>query len=171
VKRLLRVEYFDDETPIKVYTVRFLDDNGPDEETETNKFLLTYSDSHKDEIDIFLSLLNIMQTQGVKENFLRNERNEDCRYLFALLNQDEEGNKYTGSLRLFCLYYGDNKLILGNGSFKTTAKFQQDENLKLIAKDLQELDKVIRSKLDTGEIWWEGSDLKTNNNLNFEIEV
>jgi len=171
VKRLIKVEYFDDESPIKIYTIIFIDDSVEDELTETNKFLSNYYLSNKEEIDIFLTLLEIIQNRGARENYFRNERNSDCRYLFALIEEDQSGKPYKGNLRLFCLYYGENKLILGNGSIKTSDRFQDDENLNLIAKDLQLLNNEIKRRLDTGDIWWENSELKTKNNLIFEIDV
>lgn len=171
MKRLIKVEYFDNETPIKIYTIRFLNSDGSNEElSETNKFLSNYYEKNKEEIDLFLSILDIMQNKGVRENYLRNERNKDCSFLFALLYEDEEGKNYKGGLRLYCLYYGDNKLILGNGSMKVTKKLQDDENLVLIAKDLQELNKEIERKIEQGEVWWEESELKSKNGLIFEIE-
>lgn len=170
MKQLIKIEVFDDSVPVKLYTIRLLNEDGTeiDTETETNKFLTIYAQSNPKDINLFIKLLEIIQNEGMQPHFLRDERNNECNHLWAFF---KDFKNYTPKLRLYCLYYDSNRLILGNGAIKTSGKYQDDQNIKLIAEDLIKLDKVMKDKFKTGELWWSGDELISKSDLIFEIEI
>ena len=168
MNRLLQLETFLTGKKLTIYTIRFLDKNGiPDTLTETEKFF----DEIKD-YQMFKALLkNIIDISGARKKFFREESNADCNFLRALTREDNSGKKYRGECRLFCLWYGEDKLIFGNGGIKRTRTFNEDPKLNKIAKALQRLDPLLFELEKDGELNWNGSVLEFDNKHIFEIDI
>lgn len=173
MKRKIQIEKFLTGTKSTLYSIRFIGANDiPDKLNETQKFFGKLKSSNPEEYQIFKALLkNILTISGAREKFFRYEGNSDCEFLKALIKYDIKGNKYKGHLRLFCLYYNKDRVILGNGDFKPTATFNEDPNLNKIAKVLQKLDKALDEKEKAEEIFWVEQELKSSNDLIFEIDI
>jgi len=153
------------------YTIRLLDKTEKEELfNETEKFFIKFEDSFPDDINVFRALFNKMQNElGARKSFFRNEDNIGCNFLKALINFTEEGKKYKDELRLYCLYYNLDRIIFGNGGIKDKRTFNEIPELVKITSVLQKLDKVLEQKEKDEEIWWDGSELKSNTKLIFEI--
>ena len=74
----------------------------------------------------------------------------------------------TGKLRLYCICYNENLLILGNGGKKTTRSYQEDPILNQYVEDMLKINKELWWKIEKGEIHFEGIELAGN--LSFYIE-
>lgn len=158
---------------IIVYSIREIYEDGTfDSQNETQKFFSSIKSSYIADYNVFKAVLkNILNKSGAQKKFFRDETNADCLYLYALINNDDENRHYSGELRLFCLNFGNDKLILGNGGIKKTRTFNEDPKLNTIARILQKLCLEIIEKEKNGDIWWENGELKSLTNLNFQIEL
>lgn len=135
-------------------------------------FLKKIENDFEDDYQVFKALLkNVIDISGAKEKFFRNEDNSECNFLKALINYDIDDKKYKGGLRLYCLYYNRDRVILGNGDIKKTRTFNEDNNLKKITKVLQSLDKAMHEREMDGELSWDGMKLYSNKPLIFEIDI
>lgn len=172
MKRSVLIEPFDENRNFTIYMIRFYNEDGTIEElSEIDKFLDKYKDSNSDEIDKFIALLDVIQNEGLGKINLRDERNKECENLFALIDEDAEGIKYQGNLRLYCLKFNDKRLILGGGSLKMSGTYQQDPNISIIAEELIKINIEIKKKLNNHEFWWAGNKLISRNELKIEIET
>ena len=173
MNRLLQLETFLTGKKLTIYTIRFLDKNGiPDTLTETEKFFDEIKDSHPEDYQMFKALLkNIIDKSGARKKFFREESNADCNFLRALTREDDSGKKYRGECRLFCLWYGEDKLIFGNGGIKRTRTFNEDSKLNKIAKALQKLDPLLFEMEKEGKLNWNGSLLEFDSKHIFEIDL
>lgn len=171
MKRTIQIEKFLTGEKANLYSIRFNDSKRvADTLNETQKFFNKIKDTYPEDYQIFKAILkNILTISGAKEKFFRNEDNSECNFLKALIKYDIKGKKYNGKLRLFCLYYNSDRVILGNGGYKSTRTFNEDNILDKSAKVLQKLDKVLEEKERDGEIKWEANELKSNENLFFDI--
>lgn len=173
MKQIIQIEKFLKGEKANLYTIRFIDSNGiADTSTETEKFFDKIENTNPKDYQIFKAIFkNIINISGAKLKFFRNEDNSDCNFLKALMNKDDKGNKYKGNLRLFCLYYDSDRVIIGNGDNKTTRTFNEDEFLSKAAKILQKLDKVLEEKEKDGEVTWKGNELTSDKKLIFKIDI
>lgn len=168
-----KIEEFLQGEKLTVYSIREIFDNNVfDSNNETEKFFFNIKSSHPDDYNIFKAVLkNMINKSGAKRKFFRDETNPDCDYLYALINNYDENRHYKGELRLFCLNFGVDKLILGNGGIKKTKTFNEDPKLNTVARILQKLCSEIIDKEKTGDICWKNGKLKSLTDLIFEIEL
>lgn len=173
MKFKLKIEKYLSGNKTNIYSIRFINsDDTSHILNETEKFFDKIKNSNPEEYQTFIALLkNIVNISGAKEKFFRDESNADCNFLKALIRLDVIGKKYKGNIRLYCLYYGQNKVILGNGDFKSTRTFNEDDNLNKIARILQKLDKALDEKEKDKEVYWEENELINIENHIFEIET
>lgn len=173
MKRLIQIEKFLSGEKSTLYSIRFIDSNGvPEKLNETQKFFGKIKSEYPKDYQIFKALFkNILTISGARENFFRYEGNADCEFLKALIKYNSSKSKYKGNFRLFCLFYNKDRVILGNGGFKNTRTFNEDENLNKIARVLQNVDKVLSELEKDGEVSWNEQALISKNDLIFEIEV
>lgn len=173
MNRLLRLEPFLVGRKLTIYTIRFLDKyEKPELLSETEKFFESITESHSDDYQIFKALLkNIIDISGARPKFFRDESNSDCNYLKALVRENQDGTKYQGECRLYCLHYDNERLILGNGGIKKTRTFNEDSKLNKFAKVLQRLDLLLYNQEKEGELIWKGSILEFDFNHKFEVDL
>ncbi|MBN1472901.1 MAG: hypothetical protein JW925_14095 [Syntrophaceae bacterium] len=97
-----------------IYTIRFKDED----KSEFFRFLDDYI-GHSEIDEILRRLQNISELYGMKKEWFRQEsRNPDIgRILLS-----------SGLLRLFCIRYGDDVIILGYGGVKDPEKQKLDDN-------------------------------------------
>ncbi|MGL5938452.1 MAG: hypothetical protein ACRCY5_07020 [Phocaeicola sp.] len=135
----------------KIYSV-VVDDAEDDLFTS---FLKEYRSSHKAEVDNILYRLKSMGNKtGASLNFFKVKESKPTDGIMALYDRPN------AKLRLYCIHYGTQTLILGGGGPKTTRTYQEDDNLNDNVELLQEIEKVITDAIkekdlvlkDNGEI-------------------
>lgn len=140
-----------------VYTIKDLDTN----ETLFERFVKDNISSFVSEInDILIRLKTIGQKSGAREQFFKHKEGIPGDGVCALF--DIPGSK----LRLYCIRYGMNLIILGGGGEKSKKirALQEDELLTHANYFLRQLSKDIKSRTDSKEICFtnEGMDLEGN---------
>lgn len=125
-----------------MYTIRFENDS----ETEFEKFYTQFRDSaeYSRDFQIIASTIAKMLELGFRE---RNFRPEG-RMADDLCALDIHSRK----LRLYCLRLSDKYLIVGNGGVKNARTYEECEDLKGYAIDLQKLDAILRDMIRRGII-------------------
>jgi hypothetical protein len=76
---------------------------------------------------------------------------------------------FKSKLRLYCLRYGTDLLIAGNGGVKTTKTYQEDPHLDRCTKILQATDRQIRRLFKEGKLLSTAGQL--TGQLTFYIEL
>lgn len=102
--------------------------------TEFERFLLTYKDTHPDDVRQLVYRLDIIKRDGAADRHFRYEGTRRDRVM-ALPSHLE-----TTSLRLYLLNIKAKILILGNGGLKHTATYEEDSHLHSCVKTLQKID-------------------------------
>lgn len=117
------------------------EDYGTGEEySEFEKFLLAYKDTHPDDVRQIVYRLDIIKRDGAADRHFRYEGKKRDRVM-ALPSHLE-----TTNLRLYLLNIQARILILGNGGLKSTATYEEDENLHRQVKTLQKIDIKIKER-------------------------
>ena len=130
MKQNLFIELLEDGCKVSLYSPRF----EGEEYTEFEKFLLKYKDSYSDEVAQIVYRLDIIKRDGAEDRHFRYEGTKRDRVM-ALPSHLE-----TASLRLYLLNIKSKVLILGNGGVKTTATYQENEQLNRCVNILQKID-------------------------------
>ncbi len=134
-----------------IYSVK-LDD---DDLNLFEHFMEENDELYSDEIDdIYLTLEDIGSDTGAREQLFKHESSPP----------DGVGalyDKKRAKLRLYCIRYGNDIVILGNGGRKTTRTYQEDPKLnghvELMAKISDGIKENITSKLSNNRLVFEGS--------------
>ena len=135
-----------------------------DDKSELEKFISKFEDDPKFKKDLgtIFARIGIIEEQGVLDRFFRYESKKNDKVAALPSHFD------TGKLRLYCICYNENLLILGNGGKKTTRSYQEDPILNQYVEDMLKINKELWWKIEKGEIHFEGIELAGN--LSFYIE-
>ncbi|MDD2636317.1 MAG: hypothetical protein PHW82_12575 [Bacteroidales bacterium] len=147
-------------TEASVYTIKDLNTN----ETLFNQFIKNNISSSSSEIkDILIRLQTIGNETGAREHFFKIKEGIPSDGVCALY--DIPGSK----LRLYCIRYGMNLIILGGGGVKSKqiSALQEDELLTDANYFLKQLSKDIKSRTDSKEICFTNEGMDLEGNLNF----
>lgn len=136
MERNLLIELLEDGEKVSLYSPHF---EGEDY-SEFEKFLLTYKDTYPDDVRQLVYRLDIIKRDGARDMHFRYEGSRRDRVM-ALPSHLE-----TTSLRLYLLNIQAKILILGNGGLKSTATYEEDENLHRQVKLLQKIDIEIKQR-------------------------
>ena len=130
MNRNLLIELLEDGEQVSLYSPHF----EGEEYSEFEKFLLTYKDDYPNDVRQLVYRLDIIKRDGAADRHFRYEGTRRDRVM-ALPSHME-----TTSLRLYLLNIQSKVLILGNGGLKSTATYQEDENLHRYVRTLQKID-------------------------------
>ncbi|WP_036841280.1 hypothetical protein [Polaribacter sp. Hel_I_88] len=149
-----------------VYTI-LIDE---EENTSFKNFVMNNQNSFKSEIkDIVARLKTMSSKTGMRENFFKLHEGSPGDGVCALYDEDNS------NLRLYCVRYGSQLVIVGGGGHKPKSirAFQEDTNLERENYILRELSKLITEKMQDREIRFseDGMDFEGDliiENLNYE---
>ena len=158
MERNLFIELLEDGENVSLYSPHF----EGEQYSEFEKFLLTYKDSHPDDVRQIVYRLDIIKREGARDMHFRYEGTRRDRVM-ALPSHLE-----TTNLRLYLLNIQAKILILGNGGLKSTATYEEDENLHRQVKTLQKIDIKIKERQKSKVIIVSGTELLGE--LSFTIE-
>lgn len=158
MERNLFIELLEDGENVSLYSPHF----EGEEYSEFEKFLLTFKDSHPDDVRQIVYRLDIIKRDGARDMHFRYEGTRRDRVM-ALPSHLE-----TTSLRLYLLNIQAKILILGNGGLKSTATYEEDKNLHRQVKTLQKIDIKIKERQKSKVIVVSGTELLGE--LSFTIE-
>lgn len=128
-----RISTYDLGSKAKIYSV-FVDGS---EEDEFSKFLKVFYPSHKQQIEhLAEKIKEIAGRFGIREIFFK-DQGIGAVYRFKNLKDDKT------DIRLYCIKWGSNLLILGGGGTKNVRTWQEDPVLSNIVKNLSTIDKFI----------------------------
>jgi hypothetical protein len=136
MERNLLIELLEDGEKVSLYSPHF----EGEEYSEFEKFLLTYKDIYPDDVRQLVYRLDIIKRDGASDMHFRYEGTRRDRVM-ALPSHLE-----TTSLRLYLLNIQAKILILGNGGLKSTATYEEDENLHRQVKLLQKIDIELKQR-------------------------
>ena len=144
-----------------IYTI-LIDD---EKNTAFKKLITNNQILFKSEIKDIVARLKIMGSKtGMRENFFKVNEGKPGDGVCALYDQEES------NLRLYCIRYGSQLIILGGGGHKpkTTRTLQDDPVLKKENFILRELSKLITEKMKDKEIWFSEDGLEFEGDLTIE---
>lgn len=141
-----------------------------EETTAFKNFIMNNNTSYKSEIKDIIGRLRIMGFKtGLRENFFKLHEGNPGDGVCALYDEEDS------NLRLYCIRYGAQIIILGGGGHKPKSirAFQEDKILKKQNFILRDLSKLITEKMHDKEIWFsvDGLDFEgdlTIENINYE---
>lgn len=136
MEKNLLIELLEDGDNVSLYSPRF----EGEEYTEFEKFLLKYKDDYPNDVAQLVYRLDIIKRDGAADRHFRYEGTRRDRVM-ALPSHLE-----TTSLRLYLLNLQAKVLILGNGGLKSTATYQEDEQLNRCVNTLQKIDIVLKQR-------------------------
>ena len=149
MERNLLIELLEDGDKVSLYSPHF----EGEEYSEFEKFLLAYKDTYPNDVRQLVYRLDIIKRDGALDRHFRYEGTRRDRVM-ALPSHLE-----TTSLRLYLLNIQAKILILGNGGLKTTATYEEDENLHRQVKTLQKIDIQLKQKEKNKIITVSGTEL------------
>lgn len=147
-----------------IYSV-ILNDEG---KTLFEKFIEENNVSFKDEIKfIFDRLETIGNYTGAREIFFKLKEGKPGDGVVALYDEPDS------NLRLYCIRYGSQIIILGGGGHKpkSISAFQEDDKLTAENYLLQKLSREITSRIKDKTIIYTHDGLKLEGELEFEDET
>ena len=137
-----------------------------DQDPLFDKFLKRSSILFKSEtIDILKRLYTIGNKTGAREHFFKLNEGSPGDGVCALFDSPDK------NLRLYCIRYGSQIIILGNGGIKEKSirTLQEDSHLKEANYFLRRLSYVITEKIKSKEIYFSGNGLELEGELEFDI--
>lgn len=141
-----------------VYSIILENDNL----TLFDDFIANFQTNHKKEIlNILSTLRGIGQKFGAREQFFKLHEGLPGDGVACLFDSPNK------KLRLFCVRWGSDLILLGNGGLKTTDSWQQDPSLEKHANTMIQVSKDITERLKTKEINFSANRTKFIGNLNF----
>ena len=143
-----------------VYTIKDLSTN----ETLFDQFIKNNLSSSSREIkNILIRLQTIGNETGAREHFFKIKEGTLGDGVCALYDKPKS------KLRLYCIRYGMNLIILGNGAPKSKQirTFQDDDKLTEANYFLRRLSKEIKDRTTAGEICFTNDGMDLEGNLNF----
>lgn len=142
-----------------IYAIILNDDN----QTLFDKFVNENKNLFLSEInDIIIRLQTIGHKTGARENFFKIHEGSPGDGVCALYDSPNK------KLRLYCIRYANQIVIVGSGGPKNVRALQEDKNLKKENYFLRWLSKQITERLKDGEIEYINADLDFSGDLNFQ---
>lgn len=141
MKLEVKIELFETHDKVNFYTLVV---NG--QATEIDKFFDRFPEGcpHDEDIDTIIKWIDKLGERGALERYLRNEgRMHDNVYAIPI---------ETANLRLYIIRLSDHIVILGNGGVKSTATYNEDEELNAQVELLQQVDSLLRARIRSGQI-------------------
>ena len=136
-----------------------------EESTAFRNFVTNNNDSFKSEIKDIVGRLKTMGFKtGMREDFFKLYEGNPGDGVCALYDEEDS------NLRLYCIRYGSQIIILGGGGHKPKSirAFQEDKNLKKQNFILRDLSKLITQKMQDKEIWFSEDGLDFEGDLTIE---
>ncbi|MCQ2286251.1 MAG: hypothetical protein MJZ76_05190 [Bacteroidales bacterium] len=130
MKKNLLLELLEDGEKVSLYSPRF----EGEEYTEFEKFILQFKDDYPQDVAQLVYRLDIIKREGASDRHFRYEGRKRDRVM-ALPSHLE-----TTSLRLYLINIQSKILILGNGGLKTSATYQENQQLNKCVQTLQKID-------------------------------
>lgn len=145
----LLIELLETGDKVSLYSPRF----EGEEYTEFEKFLLSYKDTHTQDVQILIRRIDIIKQNGAEDRYFRYEGTMRDRVMALPSHLD------TTNLRLYCLNISQKVLILGNGGIKTTQTYQEDTQLHKAVQTLQKIDIEIKRQQNLNIVTIQGTNL------------
>lgn len=136
-----------------------------EEITAFKNFVMSNKDSFKSEIKDIVGRLTTMGFKtGMREDFFKLYEGNLGDGVCALYDEEES------NLRLYCIRYGSQIIILGGGGHKPKSirAFQEDKNLEKENFILRDLSKLITEKMQDKEMWFSEDGLDFEGDLSIE---
>lgn len=146
-----RMGYF---TLVDQHDVRYFDD-----------FVEWAEIEHPKELEKMISELMYMAEKGYRQSYFEMEEGSPDDAVIAMHALPKQ------KLRLYCLQFGRNILILGDGGHKRTRTYQEDKVLFTIVKELQDVSHQISDRIRTGQIQFDDIKNRLIGNLTFTVET
>lgn len=124
------LELLEDGEKVSLYSPRF----EGEEYTEFEKFILQFKDDYPQDVAQLVYRLDIIKRESASDRHFRYEGRKRDRVM-ALPSHLE-----TTSLRLYLINIQSKILILGNGGLKTSATYQENQQLNKCVQTLQKID-------------------------------
>ena len=145
-----------------VYSVIFENDR----KTLFDNFLIENSISFKSEIEeMIIRLTTIGHKTGARDSFFRHNEGLPCDGVCALKYKERKGRE---NLRLYCIRYGTQIIILGGGGQKKVQALQDDEKLTKENYFLRRLSALISERIKERDIGYSEDFMEFMGDLNFE---
>lgn len=128
--------------------------------TEFEKFLIANkSHTHpqlKKSFDAIISVIKVIGEKGAMERYFRLEGGRvKAIPLFIELPRIDRS---IGKMRLYCLRFSDNMLVIGNGAVTKSQKYQEDPNLTAIINSLRNIERKISQEVKSAGIDFEDNE-------------
>lgn len=149
MQRNVLIELLESGDRVSLYSPRF----EGEEYTEFEKFLITYKDTHINDIQILIRRIDVIKQNGVEDRYFRYEGTKRDRVMALPSHID------TTNLRLYCLNISHKVLVLGNGGIKTTQTYQEDMHLSKCVETLQKIDIEIKKLQNSRVVTVKGTNL------------
>ena len=130
-------------------------------------FLVENLISYKSELlDIIARLKTIGNKTGARETYFKHKEGKPGDGVCALYDLPSK------NLRLYCIRYGTNLLILGGGGFKPKhiKSLQDDPKLKKENYSLRDISAHITSRICNGDIKWSNDQMDLVGELEFNTD-
>jgi len=145
-----------------VYSVIFEDDR----KTLFDNFIIENSISFKSEIEEMIIRLNTIGNKtGARDSFFRHNEGLPRDGVCALIYKERKGKE---NLRLYCIRYGTQIIILGGGGQKKVKTLQDDEKLTKENYFLRRLSALISERIKEKDIGYSEDFMEFMGDLNFE---
>ena len=135
------------------------------EMTTFDLFVKENKNSLLDELKDIISRLKVIGAKtGAREQFFKLKEGKPGDGVCALYDNPDK------KLRLYCIRYGKQIVIIGGGGPKNVQKLQEDERLEIENSFLRELSTLISERISTGEISYSDDYQEFIGNLEFNME-
>ena len=126
-------------------------------------FLAEYQADYRAEIKDIIERLNVIGNKtGAREDFFKKFEGKFGDLVCALYDDPDK------KLRLYCIRFGGDFVILGGGGPKEVAAWQDDPNLKHHAELMITVAKKIHRRFKEGDLHWTGDYKDIKGNLTFK---
>ena len=134
-----------------------------EEKTLFDKFVEENEFQFESEIGSITDRLELIgNVAGAREQFFKLNEGTIGDGVVALYDSPDR------KLRLYCIRYGSNCIILGGGGLKNVRALQDDEKLKSENYLLRIISKKITESVKNGDIYWSNNGNKLEGNMIFE---
>lgn len=150
----LKLFLYEEHEKVNFYSLHF-----EDEDCEFDKFQDKFPEGCEHEQDFFVILewIDKIGKKGAFERYFRIREGKLHDRVCAIPFELEQCN-----IRLYAIRISDCLVILGNGDFKNTDKYNGNQNLEPHVNLLQAIDKLINVKVSTGAITIQANQIKGN---------
>jgi len=149
-RRKIKIVFFAEGDHVAYYTLKY---DGEDD-TEYDKFFANYdTEELKEDIDTIMTAMEMIAENGAEDRHFRYAGSEFDNAM------ELPPNMYSSQLRLYCLKISKNIVILGNGGKKETRTYQEDPWLDSCVKILQEIDRLLKQRIESREVEIKGKQL------------